>query len=145
MKAKKPFGLVLIAIYCSIWGLIMIPIGGISAMAPSVAEVPEYTGPLGIVILIFGLAMVAGAYGIWRVKPWGRSFNIWRELAGLPLSLMTLVGFVPGGKVTVGNQISSVVGIILTVVIIRYLSSNKIKSVFGQSTEENGQPPQPIL
>lgn len=144
MKAKKPFGLVLIAIYCSIWGLIMIPIGGISAMAPSVAEVPEYTGPLGIVILVFGLAMIAGAYGIWRVKPWGRTFNIWRELAGLPLSLMTLVGFVPGGKVTVGNQVSSVVGIILTVLIIRYLSSDKIKRIFSQNPEENRPPPQSI-
>ena len=84
----------------------MIPIGGISAMPPSVAEVPEHTGPFEIVILIFGLAMIAGVCGIWRVKHWGRTFNIWRELAALPLSLMTLVGFVPGGKVAVGKQIS---------------------------------------
>jgi hypothetical protein len=133
MKDKKPAGLVLIAIYCSIWGVVMIPIGGISAMAPTVADVPEYTGPLGIVILAFGLAMIAGAYGIWRVKSWGRTFNIWRELAGLPLSVMTLVGFVPGGKVTVGNQLSSVVGIILTVLIIRYLSSDKTKRFFAEN------------
>jgi len=132
MRNKKPLGVVLIAIYCAFWGAALLPTGCMTSMAASVPGVPSYAGPLGLLLLALGVAMVAGAYGLWTIQPWGRTYNIWLELASVPFGLMTLAGFAPGGKVTAGDRITSVIGIILTVVIVKYLSSDPIKRLFGE-------------
>jgi hypothetical protein len=145
MQNKKPLGLVLIAIYCAIWGTAMIPLGCMSSMASAVPGVPAYAGPLGMAILAFGVAMIAGAYGIWTVQPWGRTYNIWLELATVPINLLTLVGLMPGGKVTTGDRITSIICLVLTVVIVKYLTSDGIKRFFGQDSTDSWAPAEPRL
>lgn len=145
MQNKKPLGVVLISIYCGFWGTVMLPMGCVSSMASGVPGVPGYAGILSFVILAFGVAMLAGAYGLWTIQPWGRTFNIWLELASVPFSLMTLVGIAPGGRVTAGDRITSVVGIILTVVIVRYLCSDGIKRLFDGNASDDWTPAEPRI
>lgn len=145
MSNKKPMGVVLIAIYSGFWGTVLLPSGCVASMASSVPGVPAYAGLLGMLLLALGVGMLAGTYGLWTIQPWGRTYNIWLELASVPFSLLTLVGFSPAGKVTAVDRITSIIGLVITVVIVKYLSSDHVKQLFGEAPLGNWQRSDPRM
>lgn len=126
-QRKRPVGVKLTAMYHGLWGSVLLPVGCLASMAPDVPGASPYAGALGFLITILGGAMLAGAYGLWTLEPWGRQFNIGLAVICIPFCLMTLAGIALTDNVTAGDRAAATVEILLAFAIWRYLASDTVK------------------
>lgn len=126
----KPLGLALTALFCTFWGVLLLPVGYVTSMATGVRGAPQHAGPYGFLCMALGLSMLASAYGLWRRQTWGRTLAIRIVLATLPISALGLLGMMFGGRASAAAAVSSLIGIGLGALVIRYLGREDIRRMF---------------
>ncbi|MCS7136646.1 MAG: hypothetical protein RMJ14_05865 [Nitrososphaerota archaeon] len=137
MQIERPFGVTVLAILEIIAGLILIGIGAIIGAAGMMAGVIPYVGwvfgpifiALAVIIIILGLISFVVAYGLWTGKGWAWTVALILSIIGIIINLFSL----PGG----------IVGIIINVIIIYYLTRPHVKAFFGKAPPPPPPPPPP--
>lgn len=127
---QKPLGITLTAIFCAFLGLLLLPVGYVTALATGVRGAPHYAGMYGFVCMALGATMLAGAYGLLRMQTWGYSLAVGIVVATLPISALGLLGIVSGGRISVGAALSSLIGLGLAVAIGRYLRRGDVRQMY---------------
>lgn len=76
MQNAKPINIVIVAFYLFVFGLLSIPIGVIAlAFVPVTSEgIKELAN--AYLLLIFGIADLVAAYGLWTRQQWARGFTL---------------------------------------------------------------------
>lgn len=143
MEQEKPLGIVLVALFNGFLGLLLVPIGYVTAMALGVRGAPSYASLYGFLSMALGLLMLASAYGLWVKQPWGRLFAIRVEWAMLPISALGLLGALRGTKVSASHLLSSVLGMVLTAFILHYLRREDIRQMYEQKSPSGFLPEAP--
>lgn len=127
---RKPLGIVLASLFCAILGLMLLPVGYITALARGVRGAPQYAWSYGLMCMLLGAVMLAGAYGLWRMRAWGRSLAIQIVLATLPISVLGLLGMSSGGRMSAVGIMSSVTGLALAFIILHYLCRGDVRQMY---------------
>lgn len=126
----KPLGITLTVVFCAFGGLLLVPVGYVTALAKGVRGAPQYAGAYGLLCMALGATMLTGAYGLWRMQTWGHSLAIGIVAATLPISSLGLFGILSGGRVSAGSAVSSLVGLALGLAIARYLSRGDVRQMY---------------
>jgi hypothetical protein len=127
---QKPLGIALTAIFCAFWGLLLVPVGYVTALAKGVRGAPHYAGMYGFLCMVLGVAMLTSAYGLWRMQNWGRWLALGIVAATIPISALGLLGISSGGKVSAGAVMSSLIGFALALGIARYLNRGHVRHMY---------------
>jgi hypothetical protein len=75
---------------------ILAAISGVLAILGSIALMPRFVGAgavelvLAVVTLGFGLLYVVLAYGLWTLKPWAWTLEVWLSAASIVLTILNL-------------------------------------------------------
>jgi uncharacterized membrane protein (DUF2068 family) len=117
-KKSKPAGLAGIALYSALAGFAAILIG---------AAVPS---GVGFLVAALGALLLAAAYGLWTLQPWGRSYAWWLYAACIPLGVLAIFQ-----RLSVGNAFLQVLGIAIDVAVVVYLGKAEVQRVFGVARE----------
>ncbi len=134
-EASKPLGIVLIALYSGIAGLLAVPAGCTSMVASGLPGIGATYSILSFLFMGYGVALLAATYGLWTIQPWGRDFAWWLYVAAIPLGVLFIFPVFPGQMMSLGNTILQLIGIALDVWIISYLGQPGVESLF----EPNGR------
>lgn len=127
---RKPPGIVLASLFCGLLGLLLLPVGYITALASGVRGAPHYASAYGLLCMALGAVTLAGAYGLWRMRAWGRALAIQIVLATLPISALGHFGMSSGGKMSATGILSSIIGLALAFAILRYLRRGDIRQMY---------------
>ncbi|MCF6264740.1 MAG: hypothetical protein L3J24_14295 [Xanthomonadales bacterium] len=131
MKNKKPAGVVMVAIYSAFSGVITLFSGFLMLMASVMPELPLWITVIGLVFTVFGVVLLAATYGLWTLQAWGWSFARWLYIIAIPLGVISIFPIYPDSEMTSANTILQVFGIVLALVIVRYLSTAKVRELYG--------------
>ncbi|MEM0011094.1 MAG: hypothetical protein QXP86_06605 [Nitrososphaerota archaeon] len=137
MQKERPFGVTVLAILEIIGGLILIGTGAFIGAAGMMAGMVPYVGwafgpaflALGVVIILIGLFSFVIAYGLWTGKGWAWTLALVLSIIGIIVGIFNL----PGG----------IIGIIINVIIIYYLTRPHVKAFFGKAPPPPPPPPPP--
>lgn len=127
---NRPLGLVLIALYSGICGIIAVPTGCTAMVASGVPGVGAGFSVLSFVIMGVGIAMLAAAYGVWSVQAWGGEFARWLYIAMIPLGLLAILPIFPGQRMSFGNTVLQLLGVAVSVAIVMYLGRSEVEELF---------------
>lgn len=129
-KQNKPLGIILVALYFAIVSGLLSLISSVPMLLMSGLSAAGWVTLFSIVSLAIGVLSLAACYGIWILVDWGRSLALAICAIDIPLSLIALK--MPGIQTTSGTFILVVAGIALDVVIMYYLCTNNVKSLFSK-------------
>src|SRR5437667_1413229 len=102
VERTKPFGITLIAICSVLFGLICLPVGCTAAFVSQVPGTSLFLSVAGMVVALFGVLLLAGAYGLWTLQEWGRSLTFWLCAISIPLGLISIFPVWPDQQMTAG-------------------------------------------
>lgn len=127
---KKPLGITLIVLYSALSAIMLIPAGCTTSLISGVPGVSGFYGLLGYAFLILGVLSLAVVYGLWTLQEWGRSLAFWLALASIPLGV--IAAFIPpdGLGRTPGSVVTQIIGIVINLVIISYVTRRDVKEIF---------------
>lgn len=134
MSNKKPAGVVMIAIYSAFGGVISLFGGVMMLFASGIPEMPLWVTLLGLVLTVYGVVLLAATYGLWSLQAWGWSMGRWLYILAIPLGVISIFPIYPGSEMTVANTVMQIFGIGLAIVIVRYLSSIRVRELYGIGT-----------
>ena len=122
----RPLGLVLTVLYCAFSGIMSL-ILGVPLLALA-SQVPSFL-ILSLVSILFGVFYLAMCYGLWTSQGWGIPFSLKILYLSIPLSIISLFIPNPGSysRNKEGTILITVIGIIVTVIIIQYLKNHTPK------------------
>jgi hypothetical protein len=125
----KPAGVVLIAVCSALFGLGMVPVG---CTAASLGAFPDGTRLVlaGFLISIVGVFLVASAYGLWTLQPWGRRYSWWLYLGLVPLGVIAIFPLIPGQRMSLGNTVMQLIGIAIDIAVLVYLTRPAVVRLF---------------
>ena len=133
---RKPFGIILIAIYTGFWGvialffstilLVMISMEGHTAWPP----IPAWRSILCILGFGFGVLELASCYGLWMLERWGITLTVAMQMASIPLGLFAIFPGFPESSMTMGKTLFQLVGVGVAVIILVYLFKPRVKELF---------------
>lgn len=126
----KPLGIALTASFCAFWGLLLLPTGYVTSMATGVRGAPHHAGLYGFLCMLWGGAMLASAYGLWRMQTWGRPLAIAVVSVTLPIIALGFIGMLFGGKASAGAAVASMLGFGLAAVAVRYLGRDDVRRMY---------------
>lgn len=130
MKKNKPAGIILIAIYSALSGLLMFALGSVLILINAIPEMPVWIILLGIIPTVMGVFLLTAVYGLWSVQPWGLTMTKWLYVISIPLGIVSIFPVYPDSEMTMGNTILQLAGIGLALVIIYYLSKQKVVTLY---------------
>ena len=129
----KPLGIVLIAIWNALGGVIGI-LGGITLIAMGSAMTllgVRWPITVGIFLILLSVFEFAACYGIFSLIAWGRTLTIVISIIAIPFNLGSITILQPPGMNPSSGEIySALISIALSVIVIWYLSKDNIKSLF---------------
>lgn len=127
---EKPLGITLTAAFCAFGGFSLTLAGYVTALTKGVRGAPQHAAVYGILCALLGLVMLAGAYGLWRMRAWAHSLAVVIVAATFPISALGLSGILSGGHVSFGAGFSAAVGLTLAGLIARYLSRGDVQQMY---------------
>ena len=119
-KGNRPLLISLIAILEFVGGILTILLGALAGSLLS-ASFAGLGSILGILFIVFGLIALAWGYGFWTGAKWGWWIGIILYALGVISSLASIV---------VGS-VFSIVGLIVDVLLIYYMTRPNVKAWFG--------------
>jgi hypothetical protein len=139
----RPTGITILAILAVVVGVLNIVAGlGFIAGAPLIPDLAvgtvaeDISGSLKSIALILGVAWIvvgavqfAFAYGAWTLKPWGWMLGL--VIEGSSILLTIIIGVMAGNLVATLSV--SLVPLAVSIIIIAYLLSAKVRSAFGRA------------
>lgn len=130
MNNKKPTGITLIAIYSAFSGVLTLLGGAGMLLASSIPDLPVWITLLGLVATILGVFFLAAVYGLWTFQEWGRNILKWLYIISIPLGIASIFPIYPGSEMTIANTLLQLVGIVVAVLVIWYLSKQSIRALY---------------
>lgn len=127
---SKPLGVVLIALYSGLIGMISFPIGCTASLVSGMPNVDMFVSISGFIITAFGILLLASAYGLWTIQPWGRKFSWVLYAVSIPLGVILIFPILPGQHMSSGNTIFQILSIVLDVAIVLYLGKREVIRLF---------------
>lgn len=134
MSNKKPAGVVMVTIYSAFGGIIGLIGGGLMLFASGIPEMPLWITLVGLVLTAYGVVLLAATYGLWSLQDWGWSLGRWLYILAIPLGVISIFPIYPGSEMTIANTMLQIFGIGLAIVIVRYLSTAKVRELYGIGT-----------
>jgi uncharacterized membrane protein (DUF2068 family) len=144
MATERPFGVVILAILQVLGALGLLGLGGLLVAGAgfiglaAITEIPELAGVItgilvavGAFMLLLGIISLVVAWGLWTGQGWA-----W--IVCLILTIISLILSIPGALAGVG-----IIGIIIDIVIIYYLTRPHVKAFFGKGPPPEAPPPPP--
>jgi len=144
MATERPFGVVILAILQVLGALGLLGLGGLLVAGAgfiglaAITEIPELAGVItgilvavGAFMLLLGIISLVVAWGLWTRQGWA-----WTVC--LILTIISLILSIPGALAGVG-----IIGIIIDIVIIYYLTRPHVKAFFGKGPPPEAPPPPP--
>jgi len=144
MATERPFGVVILAILQVLAALGLLGLGGLLMAGAgfiglaAITEIPELAGVItgilvavGAFMLLLGIISLVVAWGLWTGQGWA-----W--IVCLILTIISLILSIPGALAGVG-----IIGIIIDIVIIYYLTRPHVKAFFGKGPPPEALPPPP--
>jgi len=144
MATERPFGVVILAILQVLAALGLLGLGGLLMAGAgfiglaAITEIPELAGVItgilvavGAFMLLLGIISLVVAWGLWTGQGWA-----W--IVCLILTIISLILSIPGALAGVG-----IIGIIIDIVIIYYLTRPHVKAFFGKGPPPEAPPPPP--
>lgn len=128
---NKPFGIVIIAIYSGLYGLIEFVLGFALIITGSILEYSSAAKDIyfimyrGISLSIFAIVQLTMTYGLWTLQQWGYKLAKYLMIISIPLSLLTLLN-----DRSFGNILIQANCIIIALLMIIYLYKPDTQSLF---------------
>ncbi|HEY6280521.1 MAG TPA: hypothetical protein VIW72_01835 [Burkholderiales bacterium] len=135
---SKPLGIVLIALYSGLFGLVSFPIGCTAILVSGAPGTGALFSIFSFLITAVGILLLASAYGLWTLQSWGRNFSWWLYVISIPLGAMSIFVLPPGQHMSEGNTILQLLGIAVDLVIIWYLAEPEVAALFGPEGSADG-------
>lgn len=132
---SRPLGIVLVALY-SAFGALLSLLVGILAMggAAVVSRVAAgWMGLLGVALMALAVLYAAVAYGLWARQSWAPQLTLGAYWLTAGLGVIAL--FIDG---TLGNIVLQIVGIVISLAVIRYIRKPEIAALFAPSGGSGG-------
>lgn len=131
----KPAGLIAVICYALLNAMSMIISGLVLIFAVGMvaSAEPDHSVPLlllGVVASVLGVALLVTIYGLWTLQEWGRKLMIWICALSIPVGLVAVYSWVPGGSLGTANNLFQWFGIALAVLVIYYLSKEPVRALF---------------
>ena len=82
------------------------------------------------IITAVGILLMASAYGLWTIQPWGKNFSWWLYVISIPLNVIAIFPLLPSQHMSVGNTVLQLLGIVVDVIIIGYLGKPEISGLY---------------
>ncbi|TVT48407.1 MAG: hypothetical protein FHK82_17750 [Sedimenticola thiotaurini] len=130
MSKNKPVGIVLIAIYSALSGLLLFGAGALMMLASAVPDMPIWITLLGVIFMALGVFLLAVMYGLWSTQKWGLKIAKWLYVISIPLGIISIFPIYPGSEMTIGNTVLQLLGIGLAAFIIYYLSKPNVVALY---------------
>ncbi len=124
---KRPVGLVLISIYTAVSGLLSI-LAGVLGLFVSQLEVPVWVTVFSVLLFLSGILELAVCYGLWSIQKWGLKLAIVVYIVSIPLGIIAMFT----GERTTGNVLLQLIGIVIAIVVLRYLFKPRVRMLFQQ-------------
>ena len=128
---QRPTGVTILAVLAAIGGVLgilagiaLVGLGGLAGAAGVSVGGAALVG--GLVVLVLGVAELALAYGFWTLKPWAWKWGIVLAALQVVVAVLGVVGIVFSTSVP-----SALISIVISGVIIYYLSKPDIRAAFG--------------
>lgn len=133
---KKPFGIVAIAVYAAFSGIILL----LSAVLMLIEG--QTSGNHGIIYTLygtlatlFGVVLFAITNGLSALQEWARKAMIWYSVITIPIGVAFIFPVIPNRQIMVGNTLLQLLGIAVSLYIMRYLTRAHIKAIFQSSAK----------
>ncbi|NQY26728.1 MAG: hypothetical protein HRT92_06065 [Piscirickettsiaceae bacterium] len=130
MNKNKPVGIVLIAIYSALSGLLIFGLGALMMFASAIPDMPIWITLLGVIFMALGVFLLAAMYGLWSIQTWGLKASKWLYVISIPLGLISIFPIYPDSEMTTANTILQLLGICLAAFIIYYLSKPSVVALY---------------
>ena len=130
MNKNKPAGIVLIAVYSALSGLLLFGAGALMMLASAVPDMPIWITLLGVICMALGACLLAAMYGLWSVQIWGLKMAKWLYVISIPLGIISIFPIYPGSEMTTGNTVLQLLGIGSAAFIIYYLSKPNVVALY---------------
>lgn len=136
MKSKaKPLPVVLIALYSGFFGLVSLPAGCMAgALSGLGGSVGHITSLIGLLCTAVGVLLLACAFGLWTLQPWGRQLAWWLYVASIVVGVLSMLPgpLFPGERPGSSNVTLGVIGIVIDILVLTYLSRAKVRAIYGR-------------
>jgi hypothetical protein len=129
---NRPFGIVMIAIYSGLYGLIEFILGFALIISGSILEYSSTTKDIffimsrGISLSILSIVQLTMTYGFWTLQQWGYKLAKIMIIISIPLSFLTLLG-----DRSFGNILIQINCVIIAFLMLIYLYKPDTQSLFG--------------
>lgn len=120
----RPLGVTILAVLNALSGLAFLASGaGAMAVGASVGSIFAALGMfIGVILILIGLFQLFVAWGLWSGKKWAWFLALIFGILGVLFGLVGLIG---------GN-ITSVLSLLISAVIVYYLYTQPVKAFFGR-------------
>lgn len=130
MNKNKPLGIIIIAIYSALSGLIVFASGFFMLFASVIPDMPVWVTIMGIFFSVLGVFLLAAMYGLWSFQSWGLRVTKWLYVISIPLGIMSIFPIYPDSEMTMANTLMQIVGIGVAVIILYYISKPNVKTLY---------------
>lgn len=104
------------------------------SQAPGVGA---YLAVLSLIVFATGALLISACDGLWTFQEWGRNLFRWRCIVSIPLGLISIFPVWPGQRMSLGNALLQIAGIVLNVVMIQYLTRPDVVERYSGATAPN--------
>ena len=123
---NKPAGIVLIAIYSLISGIISVFLGVLMLIGSGMANsFPMGFSLLGVITFVTGVLEIAVYYGLWTFQKWGHLVAKYLYFAYIPMSLIIILI-----DSSIANLLIQSAFIGISVIILHFLLKPEIESLY---------------
>nr|WP_314901525.1 hypothetical protein [uncultured Deefgea sp.] len=131
---SKPLGIVLLALYCIVNGLMAIPLGCTGAAVGAVPGVDAGLEPLGYLLMVMGLLSLAEAYGVWTLQSWGRFLAQFNSVISILIVFFSVLGM---GGVFTSTKLTYFITVLISGWVLYYMSRDDIKPLFEEQEDDD--------
>ncbi len=124
MAKSRPLGISIFSVVFALYGIIGLAGFLLIVFNPLYHLSANHIGYLAYIIISFVLPLMA-AGGLWVIKKWGWYVAVLAAISGLISSVLPFTGLVSSDAATI------VIGAIVSVVMLYYLMTKKVRSIFG--------------
>ncbi len=130
MDRRKPAGIVIIAIYGAVGGIVSLLVGLSFMLASGVAGTSQWSYLLAVIFLAFGIMIMASVYGLWTLQGWGWHLSLWVYAISVLFGIIAIFPVFPGSTVTPGNTLFQLFGVVVDLVVILYIRKDRIRRLY---------------
>jgi len=127
---SKPLGIVLIAIFSALSGLMSLFGSFLSLFLLGIPGVSVFGYLFGMLFTVHAVFSFAAVYGLWALERWGLRLAFWLYVFAIPLGIAAIFPIFPGDQFTTANTVFQLVLIAIDAGIIWYLGRVEIAVLY---------------